>query len=533
MSPTATQSREEIGRLLPYLTPAEREELDRLLDDGAVWRPQPGPQMQAYWSEADELFFGGGGGGGKSDLLLGLAGTQHWRSIIFRRIFPSLRGIIERSREIFAHQGESHAKDSYNESLHIWRLGDGRIIELSSIQFEKDKENFRGRPHDLYGWDEVPEFSESQFRFVNGWNRTTRRGQRCRIVATGNPPSTTDGEWVIRYWAPWLDSQHPNPAKPGELRWFAVIAGVDKEVEDGTPFEYEGEMVQPRSRTFIPARLTDNPYLMQTGYMSVLQAMPEPLRSQMLYGDFSIGVQDDPWQVIPTDWVRRAQARWTPEGAPKLRNEETGEEAPAPMTAVGVDVARGGKDKTVLACRYGTWFAPLDKHAGSSTPDGPKVATLVLAALMSGGAANIDAIGVGASVYDQCRQHVGERAQSIVFSEAAPGRDRTGTLEFANLRAYAYWSLREALDPNRGDNIALPPDPEILADLCAPRWAMRVSGVIVEAKEDIVKRLGRSPDCGDAVVLACLPVPAPAVGVAVEREPVFGRPSQSMWGRRY
>jgi hypothetical protein len=486
-----------VGRT--FLEEAKRRALTG--NEAPTWTPLPGPQQQAYESEADELLYGGAGGGGKTDLLLGLAGTLHHRSIIFRREFPRLRGIIERSREIFNVRGDAHGKDSYNESLHIWRLGNGRMIELASIQFEKDKENFRGRPHDLYGWDEVTEFSESMFRFVNGWNRTTRKGQRCRIVAASNPPSSAEGEWVIRYWAPWLDSQHPNPAKPGELRWFAVIAGVDKEVEDGSPFEYEGEMIQPRSRTFIPARLTDNPFLMQSGYMAVLQAMPEPLRSQMLYGDFSVGVADDPWQVIPTEWVRAAQARWKDDARPKDAKGKA-----LPMTALGVDVARGGGDKTVLSRRFGTWFAPLEKHPGSSTPDGPTVAALVAKALVDGGYANIDGIGVGASVYDHCRQQSGirERVRSIIYSEAVTERDKSKTLSFRNLRAYAYWSFREALDPKTGDNLALPPDPELLADLCAPKWSMSLSGVQVEAKEDIIKRIGRSPDSGDAVVLAAL-----------------------------
>jgi hypothetical protein len=314
------------------------------------------------------------------------------------------------------------------------------------------------------------------------------------VVATGNPPTTAEGEWVIRYWAPWLDSQHPDPAEPGALRWFAVIDGEDVEVEDGTPFDHAGETIQPRSRTFIPARLTDNPYLLDTGYRAVLQGLPEPLRSQLLFGDFSVGLEDDPWQVIPTAWVRAAQQRWTPEGRAGA------------LSAVGCDVARGGKDQTVLARRYGTWFARLEKHPGSSTPDAGPVVGFLTIALTEGGYANVDGIGVGAAVYDLAKSH-SLRVKSIIFSEAAPGKDRTGTLEFVNLRAYAYWRLREALDPNTGDNLALPPDPELLADLCAPKWEMRVSGVQVESKEDVAKRFGRSTDCGDAVVLASLPGP--------------------------
>src|SRR5688572_27425204 len=98
------------------------------------WRPfANSPQELAYFSPADELFYGGAAGGGKTDLLLGLAGSAHTSSVIFRREFPRLRAIIERSRQIYA-------KGSLNESLHIWRLTSGRIVELGSIQYETDKQ---------------------------------------------------------------------------------------------------------------------------------------------------------------------------------------------------------------------------------------------------------------------------------------------------------------------------------------------------------------------------------------------------------
>jgi hypothetical protein len=449
--------------------------------------------MAAYLSEADELYFGGAAGGGKSDLLLGLAATAHRQSVLFRREYGQLRGIVDRGREMIG------AAAAFNGQDLVWRFPDGRSIELGAVQHETDKRKFQGRPHDFLGFDELPAFLESQYRFLIGWNRTTTVGQRCRVVGAGNPPTDADGEWVLRYWAPWLDAQHPNPARPGELRWFAVVDGKDVERENGATFAHKGETIQPRSRTFIPARLSDNPYLMQTGYMAVLQAMPEPLRSQMLYGDFTVGTQDHPWQVIPTAWVRAAQARWTadrPDGQ---------------QTCVGVDVARGGADKTVLARRWGAWLAPLEKHAGSSTPDGPVVAGLVAQALTAGGSANIDVIGVGSSAYDTCVQQRLPVAAVNVAEGARDRRDRASVLTFANLRAYLYWALREMLDPEKGDGLALPPDSELLADLCAARWHMRASGVQVESKEDIIKRIGRSPDCGDAVVL-CFAPPGPTVG---------------------
>jgi hypothetical protein len=299
-------------------------------------------------------------------------------------------------------------------------------------------------------------------------------------VCTGNPPTDADGEWVIRYWAPWLDAQHGHPARPGELRWFATLpGGEEREVADGRPFAYRRETIRPKSRTFIRAAVRDNPYLMATDYVATLQALPEPLRSMLLDGDFGAVQQDDPWQVVPTEWVRAAQARWRARPRPEL-----------PMTALGVDVARGGRDATVLSPRHGPWFAPQRLYPGTTTPDGGKVAALVMAALQPGAAAHIDVVGVGTSPYDHLR------------AEASHARDRSGRLGFSNKRAEWWWRTREALDPDLGDGLMLPPDRALLADLVAPRWRLTARGIQVEAKEDIVRRIGRSPDRGDAAVYA-------------------------------
>jgi len=482
---------------LLQLTPEELAETDRdiLREEPAIWVPQPGPQTAAYECLADELFFGGSAGGGKSDVLLGLAGTAHHHSIIFRREFPQHRALIERSRVIYNALSIAHSKDSYNESLHRWTLAGGRMIEFGALEHEKDKENYRGRPHDFLGWDEVTQCTESQFRFVNAWCRSTKEGQRCRIVATGNPPTTSEGEWVIRYWAPWLDAKHSNPAEPGELRWFARIGNKDVQVDNGQAFVYKSETITPRSRTFIPARLADNPILEKTGYRSVLQGMPEPLRSQMLYGDFGIGLDDDAWQVIPTEWVRAAQKRWTPEG-----------HIGRPLTSIGVDPAYGGRDSTVIAKLHGTWFAPLVKIQGTETNTGEKTAALIVKEHVPGAAIHIDAIGYGAAAYEALKryEHIARSSQIVAINSEYPiaSYDRSRRFRLVNVRAACWWKMREALDPENGDNLALPPDPELLADLCAPRYELTPSGIKLEKKDKIIERIGRSPDSGDAAVYA-------------------------------
>jgi len=455
-------------------------------DPSNVWQPHPGPQELALACEADELYYGGQAGGGKTDLLLGAAITCHWKSVIFRREYKQLTGIVERSRELLGPRG-------YNANDCLWRLPSGRWIEFGACEHPNDVQKWQGRDHDLKGFDEICHFLESQYLFLSGWNRSTRRGQRCRTIATGNPPTTAEGEWVIRRWAPWLDKKHPHPAKPGELRWFVRKDGEDVEVDGPEPFEHTSngrtETLHPRSRTFIPAALSDNPSLVGTDYEAVLDAMPEPLRTQLKHGDFGVHHEDDPYQVIPSRWLELAHARWTAD-------------APGAMTAIGVDVARGGGDKTTIAPRHGAWFAPVLAYPGKTTPDGPSVATLVMQAIAGKAIVNVDVIGIGASAYDHLKPHIGARAVPINFSERSEARDKSGKLGFANRRAEAYWKFREMLDPLTGQSIALQPDDELDADLCAVRWTLQLRGIQMEAKDDIAERLGRSPDKGDACVLA-------------------------------
>jgi len=311
-----------------------------------------------------------------SDLLLGLALTQHKRSIVFRREATQTVGLVDRLAEILG------TRDGLNSQQLIWRLHD-RQIEFGSCKDPGDETRWQGRAHDGCFFDEICNFLEHQFRFLCTWLRTTIQGQRCRIVCTGNPPVNEDGRWVISYWGPWLDPKHPHPAEPGELRWYTTIDGKDVEVPNGNAIRVKGVMVKPMSRTFIPSKVQDNPFLMGTNYEAVLQALPEPLRSQMLEGNFQAGIRDSEWQVIPTAWVDEAQARWKEDGKKGA------------MDSVGVDPARGGSDRFVISTRYGVWYSPLICYPGIKTPDGATGAGLVITALKDGAPIHVDVIGIG------------------------------------------------------------------------------------------------------------------------------------------
>lgn len=471
------------------LDPDARRELDAILlaGDAPAWVPQDGPQRAAYDSLADIVFYGGAAGGGKTDLLLGVALTTQRHSIVFRREAVQLTGIVERMASILG------TRDGFNSQTGVWRLPGKRVMELGSVKEPGDWVKYQGRAHDAKLFDEITHFTESQFRTLIGWLRSDNPDVRQRVICAGNPPTDADGEWVKRFWAPWLEPTHPNPAQPGELRWYVTNEkGEDQAVNGPDPVMVGGDMVQPKSRTFIPSRVDDNIFLLTTGYKTTLQALPEPLRSQMLKGDFQAGANDPAWQAIPTEWVKAAQARWSPRSSK------------GPMTVLGFDPARGGIDKSSIARRHGLWFDEMITMPGAATRDGPSAAAFVVANVRDGACVCVDSIGIGSSALDFI-QGLNLNVLAVNGAEASGAITKAGNLRFRNRRAEMYWLLREALDPTNADQIALPPDPELLGDLTAVRYKVvtmgKVAALQMRSKDEIREALSRSPDKGDAVAM--------------------------------
>lgn len=489
------------------MTPRERAAAIALVRQAPIWRPLKGPQTDALESLADIVGYGGAAGGGKTDLIAGASITRHKRVLILRREKAQTDGIVQRMVEIVG------STNGYNGQKSAWRIpvGTQPLVEFGGLDNPGDERRWQGRPHDLKAFDEATEQREQQVRFVMGWTRTNDPALRARVLMTFNPPMSAEGLWVVRFFAPWLDPNHPKPAAPGELRWFTTIGdNPDYEVPDGRPFvvREDGsfdyafdpaahtpeEIIQPKSRTFIPARLTDNPYYMRTGYISQLQALPDAQRRAMLYGDFMSVMADDAFAMFPSAWIDAAMARWRqPEKLPT-------------MDSVGVDVARGGADKTVIICRHGQWYAQPIAHPGLATPDGPTTGALAMAAARDGARLHVDAIGVGSSPVDWLR----ERDQPVIavnVAESPTQMSQSGAFGFANLRTQLMWKLREALDPKNNTGICLPPSRELRADMTAVTWEMRGKVIQALSREKIIERRGRSPDYLSALMLASMDSP--------------------------
>ena len=511
--------------------------------NSVIWQPFPNsPQEFAFHHPADELFYGGAAGSGKTDLILGLSAfAKH--SLLLRREFPRCRAIIERSREIFARNVSIHAKDSYNESLHLWRLSESNTIQIGSVQYEQDWQKYQGQAHDLKCWDELTEFSEMQFRKINIWNRHPDPNVRCRIVATGNPPTTVDGEWVLDYWGAFIDPDYDGDrAEQGSLVWFVrkYIGEEDLDVEiartslsEVREYMARGEMpprpiheytlpngtvkrLEGRSRSFIGGKVEDNPVLMAKGYDKTLEALPIELRTRFREGNFIRIVESTDLQVIPTAWIVAAQDRWIAYMGTKsldfnnaLSIYRTKNQSPN-MSAIGVDPSRGGDDETAIAIRFADFIMPLHLTKGKYVEDGDAVRDIIYNLRIGNPQINIDVVGVGSSPYDSCKK-MGWSVVAINGGASATDRnnkpltDRTGLLRFRDTNALLAWKLMEALDPQYNPTLMLPPDPKLKAELCSIRRSSIDGGVVsIESKKEVKKRLGRSPDRADAVKYALL-----------------------------
>lgn len=211
-------------------------------------------------------------------------------------------------------------------------------------------------------------------------------------------------------------------------------------------------------------------------------------------GEFHAGDEDS---VIPLSWAEAAAQRWHAWKA--AGSPDTGR----PRT-VGVDVARTGEDRTVLAIRNGSVITELRRSVKEDTMATTGRTKAILSADDSRTAV-VDVIGIGSGVVDRLREQ-GAKVVAFNASRGSKAKDSTREFGFANRRSEAWWTLRQALDPSGDPDICLPDDDMLLGDLSAPQWKVTSSGRIqVESKDDIKARIGRSTDDGDAVVQAFVP----------------------------
>lgn len=232
---------------------------------------------------------------------------------------------------------------------------------------------------------------------------------------------------------------------------------------------------------------------------------PEDLFRKKVLGQFP-KVSDD--ILIPAQWLELAHERWEQvNGREPLRQE---------MRILGVDVAGMGRDCTCFVERKGAWVSQFNAHNSGGSADHMKIAGRIAAYRRRQIEAyvSIDTIGEGAGVFSRCLE-VDEKEYiiSCKYSEAAkahngkPLTDVTGQYEFINMRAYLFWCVRDWLNPKNDTGAMLPPDTQFDEEATEIKWSFRSDGrILIEPKEDIKERLGRSPDKFDALANTFYPI---------------------------
>lgn len=217
--------------------------------------------------------------------------------------------------------------------------------------------------------------------------------------------------------------------------------------------------------------------------------------------------------LIPLAWIEAANDRW-------LQWEAQG--FPGTLTALGVDVGSSTevgdhRDEAAVAAVYDhTKVRRVHREAVSD----PNVSTLDIEQYVVGllgnskAACYVDTIGVGLGVGQHLRAR-GCNMRDFVAGWKTNLRDSSGEVGFSNWRSAGWVLLRELLDPANEIPVCLPPDDKLTGDLCAVRSEVPLVQHVVEGKDEIRKRLGRSTDSGDAVMMAL-------AGPILWRERVYG-----------
>lgn len=218
---------------------------------------------------------------------------------------------------------------------------------------------------------------------------------------------------------------------------------------------------------------------------------PNDLFRVKVLGMFPKAAED---MLIPYEWIELANQRW-------LKLKEDGFVSKK-HPRVGVDVAGMGRDNSIIIPRYGSWVPEILSHQSGGQADHMKVVGMTVPYLKDPKAkAFIDTIGEGAGCYSRLQELDYQNAYSCKFSESARNlHDVTGVYSFANMRAYLFWAVRDWLNPKNGFNAALPPDDALATEATEIHWSFQSNGnIVIESKDEIKKRLKRSPDKFDAL----------------------------------
>jgi predicted phage terminase large subunit-like protein len=265
-------------------------------------RPQPGAQEAFLSSTADITIYGGAAGGGKSYALLlePLRHIQnpHFGALVLRKTTPEITnvgGLWTEAENLYPLVGGEPRIASLR-----WDFPSGARVKFDHLEHEKSKHKYQGSQIPLICFDELTHFTEGQFWYMVSRNRSTC-GVRPYIRGTCNPDASS---WVAKMVEWWInhDTGYPLPERSGVVRWFVRHGGDLQWSDSAEKLREDYPHLDPKSLTFIPATLQDNPALVERdpGYLANLQALPFVERERLLMGNWN--VVDAEGAEWPAEW---------------------------------------------------------------------------------------------------------------------------------------------------------------------------------------------------------------------------------------
>lgn len=247
-----------------------------------VWEPLP-KQAEFLACNDDEVLYGGSAGSAKSEsLMIDALGLQqngilnrNYTALIIRKTYEDMEDLINRTLQIYPLICPGAI---YNKSKHMWSFPSGARIKFGNCFSREDVHSYQGQEYTWIGIEELAQFeTEYEYEYLKSRLRTSDPSLRCYMRATCNP---------------------------GKYKWIRDYFKIDNigsdTYQEKNIVTSNGQKITRKIR-FIRAKLSDNPYLYESGeYEARLMSMPEEERNALLFGRW------DSWNIkggIYTDLI--------------------------------------------------------------------------------------------------------------------------------------------------------------------------------------------------------------------------------------